>query len=477
MIKHNDIIIEHDQPFKNCKLDRLQYAEVLTDIVSSNPDGFVMAINNEWGTGKTTFVKMWEQHLKNQEYKTLYFNAWENDFEEDVLVALISELASIKETKSIKAFKTVLEKAAPLAKNIALGIVKTQFKKHAGKEVLKEVLDAASETTSEELQKLIDKYKSRKESINDFKKSLTDFVKKSSVEKPVVFIIDELDRCRPDYAVEVLEQVKHLFSVQGIIFVLSIDKIQLENAIRGYYGSDKINAEEYLRRFIDIEYTIPEPDIKVFCRYLIEYFQFQEFFRNEKRLEFPELKNDLDLFSNFVYLLLSKNTITLRKIEKLLAHARLALNSVQVNHYIIPEVFILLIYLRTFHNDVYSHIKKGNYKIQNLISNIEDNMPRITNNNDLRRLIYAEFFLLKSYIKDHENLKDQPLLEKKINEEPKLLFRTKLDPSSNSQVFIEIMEAYEKSRFQIQEISLNYFINKIELVDKFQFSKKKDENN
>ena len=94
----------------------------------------------------------------------------------------------------------------------------------------------------------------RKKNIISFKNSLANFIEKSTEDKPVVFIIDELDRCRPNYAVEVLEQIKHLFSVPKIVFVLSIDKEQLGHAVRGVYGSEKLNADEYLRRFIDILY-------------------------------------------------------------------------------------------------------------------------------------------------------------------------------------------------------------------------------
>src|SRR5690606_39135017 len=97
-IKHTPLIIPDDgsNPFVNCKLDRKKYAEVLTMTVSNYADGFVMAINNKWGTGKTTFIKMWEQQLKNEKFQTLYFNAWENDFQPEVLIALISELGELR---------------------------------------------------------------------------------------------------------------------------------------------------------------------------------------------------------------------------------------------------------------------------------------------------------------------------------------------------------------------------------------------
>jgi len=57
--KHYDITIPEDNPFANCKLNRKQYANVLTQIVSNYSDGFVMSVNGAWGTGKSTFMKMW----------------------------------------------------------------------------------------------------------------------------------------------------------------------------------------------------------------------------------------------------------------------------------------------------------------------------------------------------------------------------------------------------------------------------------
>jgi tRNA A37 threonylcarbamoyladenosine biosynthesis protein TsaE len=57
-IKHSEIKIDHKNPFSNCKLGRQKYSVVLTNIINSYPVGFVLALNNKWGTGKTTFIKM-----------------------------------------------------------------------------------------------------------------------------------------------------------------------------------------------------------------------------------------------------------------------------------------------------------------------------------------------------------------------------------------------------------------------------------
>ena len=94
--KDIDIEITSDAPFKEDKLNREQIAPILTTIADVYSDsGAVLAIDGEWGSGKTTFVKMWRQYLINNGYKTLYFNAWETDFIEDPLIALMGELKEV----------------------------------------------------------------------------------------------------------------------------------------------------------------------------------------------------------------------------------------------------------------------------------------------------------------------------------------------------------------------------------------------
>ena len=107
-MKH-EIGIEKESPFKNCKLNRKIYAEVLTEVVKNNNQGFVMSLNNKWGTGKTTFVKMWQYHLENLDFQTINFNAWENDFEDNALTALLGELKPIVKPHTESVFNNVLE--------------------------------------------------------------------------------------------------------------------------------------------------------------------------------------------------------------------------------------------------------------------------------------------------------------------------------------------------------------------------------
>lgn len=130
-LKLNEIHPNKENPFEHCKLGREKYAKVLTDIINLYSSGFVLALNNKWGTGKTTFVKMWQKHLESHEFETIYFNAWENDFDNNPLVAIMSELKTLT-NEDDKIFKSVLQKGAVLAKNVAPELIKSLLKKTCG---------------------------------------------------------------------------------------------------------------------------------------------------------------------------------------------------------------------------------------------------------------------------------------------------------------------------------------------------------
>jgi hypothetical protein len=86
---------------------------------------------------------------------------------------------------------------------------------------------------------------------------------------PLVVIVDELDRCRPLFAIGLLEKIKHLFEIPGIIFVLGVDRTQLGHSIKSVYGQE-MDVDGYLRRFIDLEFLLPTNNSK--CKFLSSYF-------------------------------------------------------------------------------------------------------------------------------------------------------------------------------------------------------------
>lgn len=177
-IRHNDLQIPEDNPFSACKLDRKKYADVLTDLVGGFGTGFVLAINSEWGTGKTTFVKMWRQDLQNAGFETLYFNAWENDFEGNPLVAIMSELKSLTRSKTIVEFKSLVKKGAVLTKNLAPAVFKALANRYIDQQTLLDGLENASKAAVEILEKEIEAYANRKKELSDFRRDLESFVSK-----------------------------------------------------------------------------------------------------------------------------------------------------------------------------------------------------------------------------------------------------------------------------------------------------------
>jgi len=123
-IRHSDIIIDENEPFKNCKLNRESYAHVLTNIIEVADSGFVLALNNEWGHGKSTFVKMWKRSLEIKGYETLYFNAWEADINDEPLVAILAEIKELTKEEDIPTFKKVVKHGSSIVKRILPDITK-----------------------------------------------------------------------------------------------------------------------------------------------------------------------------------------------------------------------------------------------------------------------------------------------------------------------------------------------------------------
>lgn len=466
-IKHQELTISEEKPFENCKLDREKYALALTDILESYREGFVLAINNEWGAGKTTFVKMWKRHLENQKFQTIYFNAWENDFDSNPLVAIMSELQTLinGDEDRQKTFKSALEKGAILAKNIAPALIKAASEKYLG-DVGAHLLENTTKAATEIFESEINIYTNKKKTIKDFKIELEKFVKTNNDQKPLIFIVDELDRCRPDYAVEVLEQIKHFFSIPGIIFVLSIDKKHLKSSVRGFYGSEKINAEEYLRRFIDLEYSIPSPSaegLKKFTRYLYEYYSFQTFFASEKRKQLQELQRDPEAFLSMAELLFEKSNMTLRQQEKIFALARVVIGSFAHDNYVFPHLLFILIYLKLIKNNLFKKIEQNKLELQELSDAFGKLILDLTGGKSTRiNLLFVEAQLLKFYNNNQDYNRRITLVNRGINNTIITPINSKLENGNNK--LVDMLQHLEGSMSH-GDLELRYLMNKINLFE------------
>lgn len=346
--------IDQNDPFKNCKLNRRAQANVFLKLIPGFVNGGVIALNNKWGTGKTSFVKMLDAHLKKNEFTTIYFNAWENDFEDNPLSALISEL-KVKFPNDENS-KAVVKHGAKLALNISSNIISHLLEKYIGKETIKTIAESINKSAENIFEEEIKEYSEKKKSLSDFKSSLQAFIADNTKNQPLIFFIDELDRCRPNYAVKVLECIKHLFSVPNLLFILSIDKEQLGNAINGYYGSEKFNSEEYLIRFIDLEYQLPPINVEEFVRSISKHLNLDSLLKERYSSKSEEFyRTFYDLFNSF----------SLRQIEKILIHNAVVLKSKAINIDLM-YLFQYLVYIKFKYPGYYRNISNQKYSLKEI---------------------------------------------------------------------------------------------------------------
>jgi hypothetical protein len=266
--------------------------------------------------------------------------------------------------------------------------------------------------------------------------------------------------------VSLLEQIKHLFSVPGIVFVLSIDKDQLGNAVRGVYGSDRINADEYLRRFIDLEYLIPDPETKQFVIYMYQYFGIGAILLSEERKKIQEFWYEPDAFVNIATLLFDKNNLSLRQQEKIFAHARIGLRSLQWNQYLFPSLFIFLIYLRNHHEEVYRRVHSKIYTTQDVLDEFYKIFPK--SYDEETKYLVEELEALLAYMYDNyvnETGRYDSLIRKdKTTDVESLIVKPYFDGSSDFSGFLNHIRKF-RSKYDSRAITIKKVLNRIDLVN------------
>jgi hypothetical protein len=467
VIKHTDLEIPPKTPFSNCRLQREKYAVTLTKIVDTYSDGFSLAINNDWGGGKTTFVKMWKQLLENEGHLTLYFNAWENDFDDDPMIALLSELNAIVPLEKKDVFKKIVKQGALVSKALFPAIASAFIKKYVDSEKLQAILEKSSEAVINVFEDEVESYTRKKQSLLDFRSDLEKFVREYTAEKPLVFFVDEIDRCRPDYAVRILEHIKHFFSVKGIVFVLAIDKRQLENAIRGFYGSESIDAPNYLRRFIDLEFSIPDPSIKLFCEYLYGYFQFADYLEHKDRTQHRQLAEDSYLFIRFAELMFDSVRLPLRQIEKIYAHARIAMNLFPYNNYLLPQLFLMLVYMKDVNLEFYVKLGQKKVSLQEISEELRRVFPNLPPVDKIRSFQNVEVLLLHAYresIQNPNHRENFSLSDVEGHERP--TFSPRFFRENEADQFIIAVKKLEKD-FDLADLRIDHILDKINLTGNF----------
>jgi hypothetical protein len=193
--------------------------------------------------------------------EVIYFDAFEHDFLDDPLVSLVAKLAKDAPARGFaaNAMEKVKDAAGPLLKlsaRIALAVGTA-----GGSEVVGAVGDAAIGAIGKTAEEKIDEFwkteTTRIAAMSEFRAALEALtIREDAKTQKIVFIIDELDRCRPDYALQMLEIIKHFFTVPNVHFVLGANKHALEHSVRSRYGQGQ-DATKYLQKFVMLTMSLP----------------------------------------------------------------------------------------------------------------------------------------------------------------------------------------------------------------------------
>ena len=369
-IQPRELEIPARNPFERDLLGREESIKALTAVIGSIEGPCVMAVDAGWGMGKTTFLRMWAQHLRNERFPVVEFNAWETDFAQDPFIALASEIATGLQSlgttsgrlggQRLRSVATTVARAAPgaTARIVASAVP-----------VVGARLAQELEPKPPSLRRLaIENYDETKASLQLFRSSLAEVAEasaKDNDERPLVVLVDELDRCRPTYAVELLEAAKHLFNVDRIVFVLCLDRTQLASSVKALYG-ESFEADGYLWRFFDIDYRLPALDRAKFVDTSLASTGVTDWVRTHQRRG----DTDPEFLPRLLRHFLSSSDYSLRRVLQAVHRLGAVLASMPTSNDGNVFIVTILLLLRTIEPDLYQRTIAGEASDTELIESL-----------------------------------------------------------------------------------------------------------
>lgn len=376
------------------KLNRKVDADYLRQYVlrkykASKHNSLSINLNAEWGQGKTYFLKNLERDLSESGHPVVYYDAWQNDFSNEALVSFISEISDmLSETigvdpaakNKVDLFK---EKGKKLLKS-ALPIILSAVAKHLFKtddinnliaddgdakskgESNLDLSDTVSALANAASTSLLEQHKETQKSIKEFSSALSDLVsvlaekkgKLKDKELPIFVLVDELDRCRPTFAIELLESIKHLFGVQGIVFITATNTKELQASIKAVYGSE-FSAKAYLKRFFELEYSFKKPSLKEFCRLVISDIEFDSRVHSYALDGNDDFESALELFCAYCEYF----KVPLRDIEQLGISLEACVYTTKDSIELPLLLFLLILKQLNYDKEFYKLRENGRYQI------------------------------------------------------------------------------------------------------------------
>lgn len=358
------LVVEDHDAFKNDVLARKSFGEALVNLVTRSNDALVISLDGKWGEGKTTFVKMWRGLLSDAGVPSIYIDAFENDHVDDAFISIASAITSYIEShaedggrhtdfkeKAKRVGVQLLSWSAKVGiKAATLGVVK-EADIDALADIKNDIAAGASGIIADFIKERLSSHSKNVELIQSFKTLLSELPSRIEGNKSgrLIIIIDELDRCKPSFSVEVLEKIKHLFSVPNVAFVLVMHQEQLEEAIKCVYGNN-IDAHTYLQKFIDLETSIPKRtddrynnDLMVYSRRLL------------KLHELETWGDDTNIVESLDPLAQHFN-LSLRQLEKVYTNLAIIYGTSVANHLRLVPVITFICVIKVVNPNLFSRL-------------------------------------------------------------------------------------------------------------------------
>ncbi|MBH0018884.1 hypothetical protein I6F40_00650 [Pseudoalteromonas sp. SWXJ133] len=377
-IKHQETRIDNNSRYI---FGRKEFSTSLKNIFYNIDGGFVLAIDATWGEGKTSFIHQLIHDLKfSTNLIPIYYDAFANDFASDTFLSIGATITygvenhfnkQDQKDKNHKKNQKQLQHLKKVTKNTAIELVKLGTNL-AVKSLTAGIVDSSElvkVTTSAfntatfgtlelDLNKKFEAYEGSKATIKSYVEALQSV---STGSEKVVFFVDELDRCRPDFAVEVLEKIKHLFSAKNVIFVISYNKSQLSKIISNVYGVDREDSLKYLEKFVHIEVNLPTVDNKHHENsYELLFNSFMDEFNIQFSMEQPKLER---LKSMFISLSSNKHLkMNSREVERTFSYVSFCFASLdkdmgtELFQYFLPAAMI-----KVKNIELFESIKNGSF--------------------------------------------------------------------------------------------------------------------
>jgi KAP-like P-loop domain-containing protein len=333
-------------------LDRKTYGDALLNLVVRSKYELVISLDGKWGEGKTTFVKMWQGLLSEKEIPNIYIDAFSNDYIDDAFISVVSAITNYAETHIVKGHQEKIAELKNKAKKVGGQLLSWSAKigikaatlgviKDADIEELKDIKGDMAKSVSDLfggfIEERINSHSKDEMLIQSFRELLSELPSKlvADSEKPLVIIIDEMDRCKPTFAVEIIEKIKHLFSVKNVVFILVMNMAQLEESIKSVYGQN-IDAHTYLQKFINIEATLPKQTGERYANDLSTYSS--KLLKLHKLETWGDDRNIIDCIEP----LANHFNLSLRQLEKVYTNLAVFYGSSSENHFRLVPVVVFL---------------------------------------------------------------------------------------------------------------------------------------